>query len=347
MAVYESNYGTPVVPGVPMSSSRGNNPNQYFTEVKMPEEPVFFERYKKAGQGGVRLELLNASFGIKMLVFRFQMLERINGTLREKDRSEFYLSWDHSLELCERFQTGQWGTPQNGVLWKSEPMGTPAETLQARAARKGDPSISRGGNAEFRILAIRQGDRVPYLFSGTKCDGYENQYKLFQPVVKNGEFQNAVKIAIPLTFEDGVAIARMIKSHINGYISSQYALLALRPYIAQIMEMLAELNAGKVSSPEAHKQVAFNAVPQNQMTPVQQVYPAQAPAQQVIQAQYPAQAPAQQMMQAQYPAQAQPSMQTQQPNTAPAYYDEPISDPESYETTGDSGFGLGPDDLPF
>ena len=53
------------------------------------------------------------------------------------------------------------------------------------------------------------------------------------------------------------------------------------------------------------------------------------------------------MMQAQYPAQAQPSMQTQQPNTAPAYYDEPIPDPEPYETTGDSGFGLGPDDLPF
>ena len=292
MAAYESKkyYGAPGNPGVPMASSQ--NPGQYFTEVKMPEEPVFFERYKKAGQGGVRLEVLNASFGIKMLVFRLQMLERTNGTLREKDRSEFYLSWDHSLELCERFLTGQWGTPQNGVLWKSEPMGTPAETLQARAARKGDPSISRGGNAEFRILAIRQGDRVPYLFSGTKCDGYENQYKLFQPIVKNGEFQNAVKIAIPLTFEDGVAMARMIKSHINGYISSQYTLLALRPYIAQIMEMLAELNAGKASSPGAHEQVAFNAVPQNQADPVQQVYPAQAPAQQVMQAQYPAQAPA-------------------------------------------------------
>ena len=320
MAVYESNYGTPVVPGVPMSSSnRGNNPNQYFTEVKMPEEPVFFERYKKAGQGGVRIEAMNASFGIKMLVFRLQLLDRINGTLREKERSEFYLSWDHALELCERFLTGQWGTPQNGVLWKSEPMGTSAETLRARAARKGDPSISRGGNAEFRILAIRQGDRVPYMFTGTKCDGYENEYKLFQPIVKNGQFQNSVKISVPLTFEDGVAMARMIKSHINGYISSQYTLLALRPYIAQIMEMLAELNAGK-ASPEAHKQVAF-AVPQNQMAPVQQVYPAQAP--------------------------AQPSMQTQQPNTAPAYYDEPISDPEPYETTDDSGFGLGPDDLPF
>ena len=228
-----------------------------------PVERAFWQSFKKVRNGGIRMEVMNSSLSINKIFIVLTDYDLVGGGFKKKNQVGLYLSLDHMRDLLRCFVGAKpWPEKDGTLLWKSDPMGTSADNLRLMSERRRDPSLLRGGNAEYRVATVRRGEKVPYLFTGTACDGFQNSYKLFQAIVKDGRLQNATKICFPLTEGEVQSLSSFVNWEIQAYANARYTYGIAKRLIMPIYEKLGiEVSLpgrGTSTSPEDAEAAALN-----------------------------------------------------------------------------------------